>query len=305
MPPSLPTLADLGETKLLEVLTKSWPNSASGSLKVGAGDDCAVLPGGKKQGDLLFKTDAIVEGVHFLPSAPPKLVGRKALARNVSDIAAMGGAPWCALVTLAAPPSTPVARVRSLYAGLNQLADEYGVLLAGGETVRAPKLLLSVALLGRMPSGVRPVLRSTAKAGHHLYVTGTLGGTQKRRHLTFEPRLAAGQWLANQKFATAMMDLSDGLGADLPKLATASGLGFEVDLDALPRTRGSTLQQALHDGEDYELLVAVSPQKTKRLTSTWPFRDLPLTRIGRLTKKALAGTAPWEHRGGYDHFSRS
>lgn len=304
MPTSSPTLADLGETRLLELLTKNWPRSAGSRLRVGVGDDCAVLPGGRGQGDLLYKTDAIVEGVHFLPSTPPSLIGRKALARNVSDIAAMGGEPWCALVTLAAPPSTSAARVRAIYGGLTKLADQSGVLLVGGETVRAPKLLLSVALLGRMPQGVRPVLRSTAKAGHHLYVTGRLGGTQKRHHLTFEPRLAAGQWLAKQKFAAAMMDLSDGLGADLPKLAKASGLGIEVDLNALPCSRGASPEQALHDGEDYELLFTVSPKKTKQLTAQWPFKDLPLTPIGRLTKKALAGSAPWEHRGGYDHFSR-
>lgn len=301
-PPS--TLADWGEAKLLELLTKDWPRSVSGHLKVGVGDDCAVLPGGHGEGDLLFKTDAIVEGVHFLPSAAPSLIGRKALARNVSDIAAMGGQPWCALITLAAPPQTPAARIRALYTGLQRLGKQTGVLLVGGETVRAPKLLLSIALLGRMPRRVRPVLRSTAKAGHAILVTGRLGATQKRHHLTFEPRLPAGQWLARHGLASAMMDLSDGLGADLPKLASASKLGFQVDLDALPRRRGASVEQALHDGEDYELLFTASTRQVKQIRATWPFRDLPLTQIGRLTKKALAATAPWEHRGGYDHFSR-
>lgn len=301
-----PTLADLGETGLLRRLTRDWPASARG-LTLGAGDDCAVLPGGgtSGQGDLLFKTDAVVEGVHFRPDTPPSLVGRKALARALSDLAAMGGRPWSALVTLAAPPSTPVARVQAVYRGLRRLAEQYGVLLAGGETVRAPRLMLSVALLGRMPKGVRPVRRATAKAGHAILVTGRLGGTQKRRHLTFEPRLEAGQWLARRKLASAMMDLSDGLGADLPKLAEASGLGFEVDPETLPRHRGASLPNALHDGEDFELLLTASPRQAARLVKTWPFPDLPLTRIGRMTKKALAGSPGWEHRGGHDHFSRS
>ncbi|MEM1058079.1 MAG: thiamine-phosphate kinase [Verrucomicrobiota bacterium] len=297
------TLADLGEAELLRLLTRGWPGG-TGGLAVGAGDDCAVLQPGPGERTLLFKTDAVVEGVHFLPAARPGLVGRKALARNLSDLAAMGGEPWAALVTLAAPSATSVQRVRAVYRGLEQLARQHGVLLAGGETVRAPKLMLSVALLGRMPRGVRPVLRGTARAGDELWVTGRLGGSQGGRHLRFEPRLAAGQWLARRRRATAMMDLSDGLGADLPKLAAASGLGYELDETALPGHRGVTLAQIFNDGEDYELLFTARPGTAAKLRRDWPFADLPLTRIGRLTKKALAGSRRAEQRKGYDHFSR-
>jgi len=302
MKPNAATLADLGEVDLLRALTASWPAGGTKDLTLGAGDDCAILPAGPGRGALLFKTDAIVEGVHFRADARPSLVGRKALARNLSDLAAMGGAPWAALVTLAAPPKTPVQRVRAIYRGLEKTAREYGVSLAGGETVRAPRLLLSVALLGRMAKGVRPVLRRTAKAGDDVWVTGKLGGSIRGKHLRFTPRLAEGQWLARRKLATAMMDLSDGLGADLPKLAEASGVGFQLDEDALPGHRGATLHSMLNDGEDYELLFTAAPRHAARLRREWPFAKLPLTRIGTLTKKALAGSTAGGHRSGYDHF---
>ncbi|HSI83778.1 MAG TPA: thiamine-phosphate kinase, partial [Candidatus Methylacidiphilales bacterium] len=222
------------EDDLWQQLTKNWPVTP-GKVLTGAGDDCAVLQGcgcGGEDGPesvtssrfLLFKTDIVVEDVHFTAKASPRLVGRKALNRAVSDIAAMGGRPGAALVTLGLPPETSISRLRALYQGLNDAAKTSGVALAGGETTRSPRLFLNVALLGET-RGHSPVLRSTAQPGDLIWVTGRLGATQKKKHLTFTPRLAEGEFLASHGFATSMMDISDGLGKDLPRLARASHLG--------------------------------------------------------------------------------
>lgn len=286
-------LSELGESGLLRLLTSRWRGGRG--VRVGVGDDCAVLTGGRPGEWLLYKTDAVVESIHFTPDEKPALIGRKALARAVSDIAAMGGEPWAALVTIGVPEHTPVARLRGIYRGLETLARQYGVALVGGETTRAGQLFLSISLLGKI-RGHAPVLRSTARAGDLIFVTGKLGNTLAGKHLRFEPRVKEAQWLARHGFARAMMDLSDGLGADLPRLAAASGLGFRLEREAVPCASGATVDAALGDGEDYELLIAVSPTDTKRLLRRWPF-TLALTCIGALTK-----TRKNLHAGGYDHF---
>lgn len=287
-------LSELGENGLVKLLTSGWRGGRD--VQVGVGDDCAVLKGSRKDEWLLYKTDAVVESIHFTASEVPSLIGRKALARAISDIAAMGGEPWAALVTIGVPKTMTLPRLRGIYRGLEKLARQYGVALVGGETTRAQQLFLSISLLGHT-RGYKPVLRSTAKAGDLLFVTGQLGNTLAGKHLRFEPRVKEGQWLAKHGFATAMMDLSDGLGADLPRLAAASKLGFHLEKEAVPCRRGADVEAALHGGEDYELLLAVSPHETKRLLRRWPF-TLALTCIGALTKTKgnLHGV------GGFDHF---
>lgn len=289
------TLAQLGENGLVQLLTASWRGGKRG-VQVGVGDDCAVLEGGRKGERLLFKTDAVVESVHFTARTTPELIGRKALARALSDIAAMGGEPWAAVVTLGVPPGTTPKRLTGIYRGLEKVASEYNVALVGGETTRAAALFLSIALLGRT-RGYAPVLRSTGRTGDLLFVTGRLGGTISGKHLRFEPRLAEGRWLAKKGFARAMMDVSDGLGADLPRLAAASGLGFRLEREAVPCNKGVSIDGALNDGEDHELLFAVSPRDVAELLKRWPFA-LELTCIGALTK-----TRKESHvGGGFDHF---
>lgn len=287
-------LSDLGENGLIRLLTSKWRGGRG--VRVGVGDDCAVLEGGRKGEWLLYKTDAVVESVHFTPQEKPMLVGRKALARAISDIAAMGGEPWAALVTIGVPKDTSVTQLRGIYRGLETVAQQYGVALVGGETTQARQLFLSVSLLGKTKR-YAPVLRSTGRAGDLLFVTGRLGGTISGKHLRFEPRVKEGQWLAKNGFARSMMDLSDGLGADLPRLAKASKVGFRLAWDAVPCNRGVSVEEALHGGEDYELLLAVSPRDANRLLRRWPF-PLALTCIGALTKtrKDLHGG------GGFDHF---
>jgi len=294
------SLASLGENGLLHLLTSHWKTNSSRVL-TGVGDDCAVLRGDGKNHFLLFKTDAVVEGIHFTPDERPELIGRKALARVLSDIAAMGGSPLAAVVTLGVAENESVRRLRAIYRGIERIAKKYGVNLVGGETTRAKELFLSIALLGESRAH-RPVLRSGARAGDFIYVTGRLGATRTKRHLVFEPRLAEGQWLARHGLASAMMDLSDGLGADLPRLAKASGVGFRLDAAAIPRARGATLSQAISDGEDYELLFTVRPVHAETLKKKWPFAT-PLHCIGVMGPRGRTSREPLSVYG-FDHFKK-
>jgi thiamine-monophosphate kinase len=267
------------------------------------GDDCAVLGGAGRGRFRLLKVDAVVEGVHFLPGTDPGLIGRKAVARPLSDIAAMGGVPSEALVTLGLPDDREVDDVKRLYAGLREMAASCGARVVGGETVRTPgPMFLSVALSGWVERG-RVARRSGGRPGHLLYVTGTLGGSIAGRHLTFQPRLREARWLVGGHRIAAMMDLSDGLGADLPRLAAASGAGFEIDRPAIPVSPGRDVRGAICDGEDYELLFAVSPRTGRAVEAGWPlaFPGVRLTRIGRLVAPGEGERAFPEK--GYDHFA--
>jgi thiamine-monophosphate kinase len=296
--PAPDSLAALGENGLLHLLTGHWKTDPRRVL-TGVGDDCAVLRG--EGAFLLFKTDAVVEGVHFSLHERPELIGRKALARALSDLAAMGGSPLAAVVTLGVPKDASVRRLRAIYRGIERVAKKYRVNLVGGETTRARALFLNVALLGEC-RGYRPVLRSGARAGDLIFVTGRLGATRARRHLVFEPRLAEGQWLARHKLASSLMDLSDGLGADLPRLARASGVHFQLDHAAIPRARGATLPAAFNDGEDYELLFTATPSRAKTLKKKWPFAT-PLHCIGVMGPCGKESREPLITHG-FDHFKQ-
>jgi thiamine-monophosphate kinase len=292
-------LSELGEDDVVTRLTGSL--CLDGRVKLGAGDDCAVVEtAGRLQ---LLKSDCVIEGIHFLPDADPKWIGWKAMCRSISDIAAMGGRPLDALVTLAVCPDTEFAWLKRVYGGLEAAARRYEVNLVGGETAKSPgPFFLSVALTG-MVEGGRYVRRSGGRKGDWLYVTGKLGGSLGGRHLRFRPRVAEARWLVSRFPVHAMMDLSDGLASDLPRLATASCLGFEVDLANLPLHRGSSPEGGLRDGEDYELLFAVPTTVKKQLETEWrgKFPKLRLTAIGRLVEK---GRTHFPGKG-YDHFARS
>jgi thiamine-monophosphate kinase len=294
------SLAALGENGLLHLLTGHWKTDPRHVL-TGVGDDCAVLRGAGKNHFLLFKTDAVVEGVHFTPRERPELIGRKALARALSDLAAMGASPLAAVITLGVPKGASVRRLRAIYRSLERIAKKHRVNLVGGETTRARQLFLNVALLGEC-RGYRPVLRSGARAGDLIFVTGRLGATRARRHLVFEPRLAEGQWLARHRIASSLMDLSDGLGADLPRLARASGVDFQLDPAAIPRARGATLTAAFSDGEDYELLFTARPSLAKTLKKKWPFA-MPLHCIGVMGPRGKESRKPLIAHG-FDHFKQ-
>jgi thiamine-monophosphate kinase len=296
------TVRDLGEDRLVERLIRAAPGGPG--LVQGAGDDCAVARPPAAGELMLLKTDAVVEHVHFTGETPPHLVGRKALARVLSDIAAMGGTPVHALVTLILPPDTPVAWVEKACGGLFRLAARHGVSVAGGETTRGLQRVISVSLTGTVPKkGWLP--RGGGKAGDTLLVTGRLGGSQAGGHLRFEPRLEQGRWLAATRGVHAMMDLSDGLAKDLPRLSAAAGLGFEIDWSALPKRRGCSVEQAWGEGEDYELLLAAAPAAVAGLLGAWRqrFPGLPLTAIGRLTPAGEGMRAGELPPGGWDGFT--
>jgi thiamine-monophosphate kinase len=293
------SLATLGENGLLRLLTGRWKTDSR--VLTGVGDDCAVLRGEGRDHFLLFKTDAVVEGAHFTAKTPPRLIGRKAIARALSDLAAMGAVPVAGVITLGIPRHESVSRLNAIYRGMEAIAKKYRLNLVGGETTRAAQLFLNVALIGEC-RGYKPLLRTGARAGDFLFVTGRLGATQKSHHLLFEPRLKEGQWLARHKLASALMDLSDGLGADLPRLADASKVGFQLNPDTIPRARGSTLEAALNDGEDFELLFTVPPSHVKTLKKKWPFAT-PLHCIGVITSRGQQPPGPVSAHG-FDHFKQ-
>lgn len=287
-----PSLSQLGENAILQRLLPSLPGNAS--MIVGPGDDCAVVQR-NAEWDTLLKTDVVVEGVHFTPDTPPPLIGRKALARALSDIAAMGGIPEHALITILLPPSRSMEFLEGIYSGINKLAQQFNVAIAGGETSSLPcdGLVINVALTGKVEKN-RAVLRSGALPGDILCVSGPLGGSfPSGRHLTFTPRIELARALLQSPLrVTAMMDLSDGLGTDVPRLAQACGCGFELNPDAIPCNPGCSVQQAISDGEDYELLMALSPLAyDASLCEQWGIFSIGHLVSGRGT--LLAGG--WQH----------
>jgi thiamine-monophosphate kinase len=251
---------------------------------------------------LVLKTDAIIEGVHFNADTPPAKVGRKAIARCLSDMAAMAAEPREALVTLAIPPSTSAGWVRNFYRGASRIARQFATCLVGGETAASlNSIFVSVAMTGRVKKP-GPITRSGGQPGDALLVTGQLGGSIRGHHLDFTPRISEARWLASNFTPHAMMDVSDGLASDLPRLARASGCGWSLDESRLPLSAGSTTREALCDGEDYELLLALPPEAATACLRKWPqvFPRVPLTMIGALTKQTRS---TFKHAG-YDHFKK-
>ncbi len=290
-------VGSLGEERIVERLIGMIPESVT--LVAGPGDDCAVVDLGEGRWQLL-KTDCLIEGIHFIPGTNPVDVGRKAMNRVISDVAAMGGEPRHALVTLALDSGRAMSEVEGWYAGMISAAGDCGCAIAGGETSRLPfpGAVISLAMTG-IVSPYECVFRSGAAVGDVIAVTGHLGGSfQSGRHLTFVPRLREARWLVTHAKPTAMMDLSDGLGSDLPRLARASGTGYRVDRAMIPCHAGVTAAEAISDGEDYELLMAFAPAVFEALSKNWEeaFPDTPLTKIGEITAETGEALASgWEH----------
>ena len=310
----------LGEKKLIQQIRRSARGGES--VVTGIGDDCAVLsvPPGH---ELLVTTDFTIEKVHFRRDwHRPELVGRRCLTRGLSDIAAMGGEPRAAFLSLAVPSDVPQKWVDRFLKGLLDLAEEFKVPLAGGDTAQsAGGILADIVVVGSVPQG-EAVLRSGAKAGEQVYVTGELGGSAAAlarleeskplgaeyvRHFRPLARVAVGQWLRQQGMASAMIDVSDGLSTDLEHICQESHVGAEIEAEAIPRAQVGlgkkrvALELALHGGDDYELLftsAAAIPSEVE---------GVRVTRIGRTTQSAgmrLIGAdgkarrlaaAGWEH----------
>jgi thiamine-monophosphate kinase len=303
-----------GELALLRQIRAAAQRSSRGGLRLGIGDDCALL-GVRANEEVAVTTDLTIAGRHFrLDWHPAESVGHRCLARGLSDLAAMGARPVSAFLSLAIPRELTIARGRKapwvdgFFKGLTALAAQWNTPLAGGDLAESPVALADIVLVGAVERG-KALLRSGARAGDLLYVTGALGGAAcglarleelasvrgnrpappripaklapaLAAHLWPQPRIAQGLWLRKKGLATAALDLSDGLSTDLTHLCEESGVSAEVDAGALPLHAGATLQQALHGGEDYELLF------TAHAGARMPrsIAGVPVTRIGRMVK---------------------
>ncbi len=333
---------DPGELAILSQIRARAAVTAPG-LRLGIGDDCALLrlrPGE----ELAVTTDLSIAGRHFrLDWHPPESIGHRALARGLSDLAAMGARPLAAFLSLGLPrdltgavslsakrkSAKQITWLSRFYDGLLSLADRSKTPLAGGDLAESPLALADIVLVGAVPRG-RAMLRSGARPGHLLYVTGCLGGASaalatlaanpdplpipKRLlaslapHLYPEPRLAQGLFLQRRRLATAAIDLSDGLSTDLAHLCQESRVSAELDANRLPLHPASTLHQALHGGEDYELLFTAEPgTRVPRSIA-----GVPVTCIGRIlrrsasrppiTLRTLEGAQPLQPQG-WEHFA--
>ena len=291
-------LGDIAEDELISRLVDLVPTAEAAA---GPGDDCAVVDEGGEE-LVLLKTDALVEGVHFLKETDALNVGWKAVARVVSDFAAMGGYPERFLITLALPSSMSLEWVENFYRGMATCFERYHALLVGGETCRVPQgssAVISVAAMGRVERK-NLVTRSGGKISDEIWVTGELGGSLAGKHLDFTPRLEQARWLVEYFKPTAMMDLSDGIARDLPRLAKSSGCGFQLEYAAIPLSEGCDLKQALEDGEDFELLFTLPESSEPKNQWRQKFPELKLTKIGRLVEAGEGDRLV----GGWDHFAK-
>lgn len=318
-------MQQLGEFGLIDRIRKM--TSVPDPSWVGIGDDCAVIPlspetGGAPASDLLVSTDMLVEGTHFLmEDISPRQLGWKSAAVNISDIAAMGGKPIATFLSLALPKTLPEQWMQEFMEGYNGISEKYGAALLGGDTTCSPdRICINVAVLGTCPRG-KARLRSAARPGDLVCVTGTLGdsaaglklilsglkGAAPRlmdRHYTPTPRVEEGLALSCLPGVHAMMDISDGVGSDLRHILDESGVGARIDTGKLPISKElqalcsekgwDPKELALSGGEDYELLFTMDPQETP---------DIPYTVIGEITANP---TVTWEGGSrdymGYKHF---
>jgi thiamine-monophosphate kinase len=292
----------LGEKQLIRQIRRSAPGGKA--VVTGIGDDCAVLrvPAGH---ELLVTTDFTIENVHFRRAwHPPELVGHRCLTRGLSDIAAMGGEPRAAFLSLAVARDVPQKWVRRFLQGLLDLAKEFHLPLAGGDMAQSPSgIQADIIVVGSVPKG-KAVLRSGAHPGEHIYVTGELGGAaaalsrlleskpvgaEYSRYFHPTARVAVGQWLRRRGVLSAMIDLSDGLSTDLDHICQESHVGAKIDADAIPRAqvgRGKkelgkkpvALDLALHGGDDYELLFTSAAALPAKVAG------VRIARIGQITR---------------------
>ena len=316
---------DLTEEQLLEAIRRVL-SGAGPEVRVGVGDDAAVLA--PTAGELVITTDALVENVHFLRgSTGARDLGHKAIVVNVSDIAAMGASPRSAVCTLTLTPDVEASWVMELFGGMREACDEYALWLVGGDLSRGGEIAISVTVTGEVAPG-RAVLRSGARPGDRLIVTGELGGsaaglrftrlrtmptqeqrTAIRRHLRPTARVGEGGVLVRHG-ATAMMDISDGLSLDLSRLLRASGVAARLELGRVPVAHLATLEDALGGGEDYELLATL-PDPDAVEAAAAELKEafgVPLTEIGVVVEgdgAVAVGDDGSEHPlepTGWDHF---
>ncbi len=313
------SIGALGEVGLLREIARwlaPFPRVVRPAPR-GIGDDCAVLPNEHGAAQRLVTTDSVIFSKHFDASVSPQDAGAKLIRRNASDIAAMGGVPSDAVLSLVMSRDVEITWLKDFYAGMAQACDVLGIELAGGDLASAPAgspLFIATLALTGFCDGV-PLLRTGAGGGDAIFVTGSLGGTILSKHFAFEPRLAEGRFLASflREKVRACMDITDGLSKDLKALIPA-GMHAEFDWAAIPVSaaaqklsggnRELAITHAFCDGEDYELVFCVAPDFEADFTALWRerFPQTPLTRIGRI----VSGDAPFPQFGtsGYEHFGK-
>ncbi len=320
-----------GELAILNLIRRRAGRTAAGGVRVGIGDDCAVLRL-KPREEAVITTDLSIENRHFrLDWHPPESVGHRTLARGLSDIAAMGARPVAAFLSLGLPRKLTASRSRArswldrFLDGFLSLAEKHNTPLAGGDLAESPLAMADIVLLGAVPQG-SALLRSGARPGDLIYVTGTLGGSAAglrslarlrshkalnaphyAPHLWPDPRIRQGMWLRKRGLATSAIDVSDGLSTEIEHLCAESGLSAEIDARALPVFSGATLEDALHGGEDYELLFTAPPAATLPRA----IDGIPITRIGTMLENRkgrvrvalvdISGRRPLLKRG-WEHF---
>ena len=299
----------LGELRLIAAIRR-WLGKATPPSPAGIGDDCAVLP--LSRHPQLVTVDPVVYGEHFDDTIPPRAVAAKLLKRNLSDIAAMGGAPRAAVVALALDPKVSTRWLAQFYRGLASTARTYGVPIAGGDITRQQGGLAATLTLIGEARGPRVLTRTGAKLGDWIYVTGALGGSILGHHHRFIPRLAEGAWLAGRKEVRSLMDLSDGLAKDLhaltPGNAAPSLSASAIPISAAARTLAKrdgrpALAHALSDGEDFELLFTVSSGANRaKFEAAWRNKfPTRLTCIGRFTRTLETDALNLSDFHGYEH----
>jgi thiamine-monophosphate kinase len=275
-------LRDVKEIRLIKRLARGL-KAKDKKVVVSIGDDAAVV---KSSGNkyVLYTCDMLVESVHFRRKEDLRKVGYKALAVSVSDIAAMGGVPKYALVSVGIPKAGAERISEGLFEGIRECAKEFNVDVIGGDTNRAKDLVIDIFVVGEVEPQ-KMVRRSTAKPGDFIFVSGPLGGSLKGRHLSFTPRVKESRYLVDHFKVTSMIDLSDGLAMDLNRIAEASRIGALIFESKIPKTKGSLIKAALFDGEDFELLFTLSGDDALKLYHLMRRKKtlFKFTSIGKIT----------------------
>jgi len=282
------TVASVGEEKIISIADSFFSKTLKKNPDVikGIGDDAAVLTFPTNEFYQLVTVDTIVEGTHFTSDTSPEKIGWKAMAVNISDIAAMGGIPDYAVISSALPKNLPIYFLKKLISGINSAAEKFNVAVVGGDTVGSDVLSITITLFGKVEKQFL-CTRDAAKPGNIIAVTGSLGGSFKtNKHLTFIPRVKEARWLVKNAKPTAMMDLSDGLAMDVSRIAKASNISVKLFSDKIPVTDGFSVDNALNDGEDFELLC-IFPEKilTEEIQKKFEEKfSLNLTVVGKIAQ---------------------
>lgn len=294
-------LRSLGEFGLIKRFRRAVKHGRS--VVRGIGEDCAVIDTGAKD-FLLLTTDMLVQGIDFTRSTDPALVGRKAMAVSISDIAACAGTPRFAVACVGLPRTETAEGAMKIFRGMKRVGDEYGVDIVGGDLSVSPQICIAVTLTGTVEKKLC-VYRDGAEPGDRIFVTGAFGGSIRGKHLRFVPRVSEARYLARHFGVSAMIDSSDGLAADLGHILSESGVGALIRETAIPRSKECRgLDDALHSGEDFELIFTVPQEQAAAVGA-----DKRFTEIGSVTEKKYGfrildpfGRARRLRPAGFQHF---